>query len=430
MRTNAQGDSSSAESAEHAFWQHYTVSYGSGLITMLGMMKQIRRTQSTMEAIERATMVMEMTPQGHITSINANYQRFMGYDASALLNHHHAMLCCDSYARHRAYYAFWQQLNKGISISGHFQRQTRSGRLVWLQAAYTPIMDTHGKVTRIIKIATPLSDQLAPIMAPPSLQNNEALSAQAISTLTLSPSGTLIDINEQFMEVIGYTREQLIGTHHADLFIPEEGRQHDDFWAALTQQNSVTGCFRYLHAHGHALSLCAAYVPVRDAAGQVQSFMMVGHHACIADTPSTATAHHKRHPLLDDTQQMQNELVSLMREASTLSRRIHHMAQQANVLSINSSVDALRNNEQGRELAQLSQAMRRLSLHTAENMHNVASDITMLSQLLRHASYEAIQPETEIAKEEIPSMSAEELIQRVADTLTLAPQHPHTRYVT
>lgn len=106
------------------------------------------------------------------------------------------------------------------------------------------------------------------------------------------------------------------------------------------------------------------------------------------------------------------------------------MAQQANVLSINSSVDALRNNEKGRELAQISQAMRRLSSHTADNMHSVASDIAMLSQLLRHASVEAVPPAQKTTEAKQPGMSAEELIQRVADTLSLAPQHVQTRYVT
>lgn len=397
---------------------------------MLGMMKQIRRTQSTMEAIQRATMVMEMTPQGYITSVNANYQRYMGYDASQLIDHHHAVLCSDSYARHRAYYAFWQQLSKGTSVSGHFQRQTHSGRMVWLQAAYTPIFDSHGKVTRIVKIATPLSEQLAPVTAP-LLQDDEESLVHAMSTLTLSPAGDIIDANEQFVHLMGYTRDQLIGTHHSELFIPEAGRLHDDFWASLAHDDSVTGYFRYLHAHGHVLGLCASYVPVKDQHGQVTSFISVGHHACIAESPEEeGHSQHKRHPLLEDTQQMQNELHILMQQASALSRRIHHMAQQANVLSINSSVDALRNNEQGRELAQISQAMRRLSSHTADNMHSVAHDITVLSQLLRHASIEAVQPEQKLAKSEAPVMSAEELIQRVADTLNLAPSRPHTRYVT
>ena len=397
---------------------------------MLGMMKQIRRTRSTMEAIQRATMVMEMTPQGYISSVNANYQRFMGYDASQLLDHHHAVLCSDSYARHRAYYAFWQQLSKGVSISGHFQRQTQSGRRVWLQAAYTPILDSHGRVNRVIKIATPLSEQLAPATAQPLVDEAES-TAHVMSTLTLSPEGLILDANAHFLQVMGYTRDQLIGNPHAELFISDGHRQHDDFWATVCRDEATTGCFRYLHAHGHVLSLYAAYVPVKDQQGHISSYMVVGHHACIEETPSDTDARdHKRHPLLDDTQQMQNELQHLIQQASTLSRRIHHMAQQANVLSINSSVDALRNNEKGRELAQISQAMRRLSSHTADSMHSVASDIAMLSQLLRHASIEAVQPAQETVKAEPPSMSAEELIQRVADTLSLAPPHAQTRYVT
>ena len=396
---------------------------------MLGMMKQIRKTQSTMEAIQRATMVMEMTPQGYISSVNANYQRFIGYDASQLLDRHHAILCSDSYARHRAYYTFWQQLSKGVSISGHFQRQTQSGRRVWLQAAYTPILDSHGSVNRVIKIATPLSEQLAPVTAQPLVDETES-TAHMISTLTLSPEGLILDANAHFLQVMGYARDQLVGTPHTELFISDGHRLPDDFWAAICRSETTTGCFRYLHAHGHVLSLYADYVPVKDQQGHISSYIVVGHHACIEDTPNdTAARDHKCHPLLDTTQQMQNELQHLMQQASTLSRRIHHMAQQANVLSINSSVDALRNNEKGRELAQISQAMRRLSSHTADSMHGIASDIAMLSQLLRYASLEAIQPAQKEVKAEQPNMSAEELIQRVADTLSLAPPQAQTRYV-
>ena len=216
---------------------------------MLGMMKQIRKTQSTMEAIQRATMVMEMTPQGYISSVNANYQRFMGYDASQLLDHHHAMLCSDSYARHRAYYAFWQQLSKGVSISGHFQRQTQSGRRVWLQAAYTPILDSNGRVNRVIKIATPLSEQLTPVSAQPLVDEAES-TAHVMSTLTLSPEGLILDANAQFLQVMGYTRDQLVGNSHAELFISEGHRQHDDFWATVCicmRMGTFLACTRHMY---------------------------------------------------------------------------------------------------------------------------------------------------------------------------------------
>ena len=390
---------------------------------MLGMMRHIRKTQSTMEAIHRAAMVVEMTPQGYITSINANYLRFIGYDEAELLEHHHALLCSASYARHRAYYAFWQQLNKGISISGHFQRQTRSGRTLWIQATYTPITDAHGLVTRIVKIAAPVSEQLVSMVASQPPKDEDHAADHPMSTLTLSPGGTVTDVNEPFLALTGYARHQLMGIHYTELLTADDRQQPQEPWATSDQQPAKHH-FRCMHTHGHTLSLWVTYLPVRDAQGHTQAIIMVSHSACIAEVPDT----HLVHPLIDDARQMQQELSSLLHQTSALSHRIDHIAQQANLLSINSSVDARDNNEQGRELAQISQAMRRLSSRTAKSMHDITEDISMLSQLMQYASSKTPLPQTAPPALADPAVSAEELIRRVADTLQRA--SGSTRYVT
>ena len=50
---------------------------------------------------------------------------------------------------------------RGECASGEFQRFAKNGSEVWIHATYNPILDADGKVCKIIKFATDLSQRRA-----------------------------------------------------------------------------------------------------------------------------------------------------------------------------------------------------------------------------------------------------------------------------
>ena len=55
------------------------------------------------------------------------------------------------------YTDFWADLKKGKFYSGEFKRIHKSGKEVWIQASYNPIMDMNGKAFKVVKYAVDIT---------------------------------------------------------------------------------------------------------------------------------------------------------------------------------------------------------------------------------------------------------------------------------
>lgn len=63
------------------------------------------------------------------------------------------------------YAEFWKKLATGEFISNEFVRYGKGGKEIWIQAAYNPIRDTNGKVYKVVKFATDVSERMGAIKA-------------------------------------------------------------------------------------------------------------------------------------------------------------------------------------------------------------------------------------------------------------------------
>ena len=57
------------------------------------------------------------------------------------------------------YQQFWQTLNNGESISDQFRRIAKGGAEIWIHGSYNPIRDAAGKVYKVVKFATDITEQ-------------------------------------------------------------------------------------------------------------------------------------------------------------------------------------------------------------------------------------------------------------------------------
>jgi PAS domain S-box-containing protein len=115
--------------------------------------------ESTVTAIRRALLVVELDLQGNILDANQNFLDLMGYRPEELQGQHHGLFCTREYVQSPAYAAFWAQLGRGELQAGEYLRLGKDGREVWIQASYNPIFDADGKPFKVIKFATDLSQR-------------------------------------------------------------------------------------------------------------------------------------------------------------------------------------------------------------------------------------------------------------------------------
>jgi methyl-accepting chemotaxis protein len=113
--------------------------------------------QGQINAINRVMAVIEFDLDGHILNSNDNFMTAMGYQLSEIQGKHHRLFVKPDYAESDEYRTFWQDLKAGQYKSGTFQRITRQGQDIWLEASYNPILDEKGNAIKVIKYAVDVS---------------------------------------------------------------------------------------------------------------------------------------------------------------------------------------------------------------------------------------------------------------------------------
>lgn len=119
-----------------------------------------RENEALVGALMRSTAVIEFTLDGIVLTANQNFLDGMGYSLNQIQGKHHRMFCLQDHVKSETYEQFWETLKQGRFVAGRFQRLDSAGREVWLEASYNPILDANGKLYKIVKFATVITDQI------------------------------------------------------------------------------------------------------------------------------------------------------------------------------------------------------------------------------------------------------------------------------
>ncbi|MCF5053828.1 PAS domain S-box protein [Pseudomonas syringae] len=113
-----------------------------------------------LEAIGRAMAVIEFNLDGTIITANSNFLQRMGYSLAQIQGKHHRLFCTAELANSATYSDFWRRLNQGELFSGQFERVDKHGQTVWLEANYNPVYDASGRLCKVVKFASDITQRV------------------------------------------------------------------------------------------------------------------------------------------------------------------------------------------------------------------------------------------------------------------------------
>ncbi|MDB2407434.1 PAS domain S-box protein [Jannaschia sp.] len=229
---------------------------------------RIDRERAQIGMVHRAQAVIEFAPDGTILSANENFLRVMGYGhVDEIVGRHHSIFVDPVHARSSEYASFWEQLRSTQPHSGEFCRRTAGGRTVWLNASYNPILDARGRVDRIVKFASDVTEVKAKA-AKTGAQIAAIGRSQGVIEFDLR--GNIIDANDNLLAIMGYTLGEVVGQHHS-IFMPKghaQSAEYKAFWNGLRQGETRRGEFSRRTKTGETVWLGGVYNPIRDAQGE------------------------------------------------------------------------------------------------------------------------------------------------------------------
>jgi len=117
-------------------------------------------TGAKLQALDKALAVIEFDLQGNIIIANENFLKTVGYSQAELKGKHHRLFCEPGLVASNDYKDFWRRLNEGQAFSDQFKRVGKNGRVIWLEASYNPVYDAEGRLSKIIKFASDITERV------------------------------------------------------------------------------------------------------------------------------------------------------------------------------------------------------------------------------------------------------------------------------
>ena len=238
---------------------------------------------SRLEAINRSNAIIYFDLSGIIIGVNDIFLEAMGYgkgNHEEIIGKHHSTFVCPEYARSLEYEKFWDILRSGKYYRGEFERRRKDGSLINLQATYNPIFDESGKIIKIMKIATDISEIVDSKKQIDAINRSTAL-------ISFNIDGFITDVNSIFLETMGYKsneKAKVIGKHHS-VFVSYEYSKSDEyikFWESLKKGKFFDGIFERRKVDGSIVYLQASYNPVVDSKGNITDVVKIATDVTVA----------------------------------------------------------------------------------------------------------------------------------------------------
>ncbi|HEY4066558.1 MAG TPA: PAS domain-containing protein, partial [Burkholderiaceae bacterium] len=220
-----------------------------------------------LQAISKAQAVIEFGLDGKILSANDNFLKTLGYTLPEIQGQHHSMFVDPAFRSSPEYRQFWDKLARGEYDAGQYKRIAKSGREVWIEASYNPILDTAGKPFKVVKYAT---DITAVKLQAADYAGQLAAIGKAQAVIEFDLDGKILTANENFLATLGYTLPEIKGQHHSMFIEPElrHGTEYRQFWAKLGRGEYDAGQYQRIAKGGRRVWIQASYNPILDLNGK------------------------------------------------------------------------------------------------------------------------------------------------------------------
>jgi len=270
--------------------------------------------QEEINALNKSVIKSEYSNDGKIKTVNEVFLSIFGYNREELKNQSiYSLIPKDKLYE---FENIWKKLTMGVSYQGDLQFLNKTGELISLNTTLTAVRNYDNELYKIVFIAYDITNQKngeeenkrllkeARLMAEEmerqqrelkfnieemtAVQEEMALKEREISAKMFAinltnamaeyaTDGTIINANEMFCDLTGYTQNDLMGRNNRILFDSEYRKsfEYNNIWENLRKGISQEGEYKFLTKDNRFIYLRTVFNPIQDFDGNTEKVLQL-----------------------------------------------------------------------------------------------------------------------------------------------------------
>jgi PAS domain S-box-containing protein len=236
-------------------------------------------------------------------------------------------------------------LNKRQPFYEEILNYSKTGAVYWVSLSINPVFDEQGNLQRFISIQANVTETKQKALE--SSSRMEAI-RRSNAVVEWSPSGELIDVNDQFCHIVDSVEEEVMSVkklYALDKFLEPQEAQH--MRAGKPIQKDITLKLR----NEKQVFISANIQPITDYRGEITRVVMYG-----ADETQRRSA-------LNETSDLMS---TVLEKISGIASDINAIARQTNLLSLNAGIESAQAGEAGKGFSIIAGEVRSLASKSSE----------------------------------------------------------------
>ncbi|MEZ6132896.1 MAG: methyl-accepting chemotaxis protein [Planctomycetaceae bacterium] len=305
--------------------------------------------EAKLNAIGKSQAVIEFNMDGTIISANDNFLTTVDYSLSEIKGKHHKMFMPEEERNSAEYREFWERLNRGENLPGEYRRVGKGNREVFIQASYNPIADADGKLVKVVKFATEVTEAVQ-ARNEAARQQKEAAARDQRKAEEMARILELVNANSA---TLAASAEELTAVSTQMASNAEETSSQAGVVSAASEQVSM-------NVQTVATGVEEMNAAIREIAKNASDAARVSQEA--VSTAATANA-------------SVGKLGDSSLEIGKVIKVITSIAEQTNLLALNATIEAARAGEAGKGFAVVANEVKELAKETAKATEDISRKI-------------------------------------------------------
>ena len=238
---------------------------------VLGKLKENKENiKSTESVLNESALISKTDERGRIIYVNDKFCEVSGYKRHELLGQDHSLLNSGEHPREfwdnmylttTKYKTIWNETVKNRNKNGEIYIVNS-----WIMAEF----DEYSKLKGFLSVRQDLTELYKnfDLVEKKSKEVKNVINAinKSNSVIEFCPNGLVLDANKNFLNLMGYTLDEILGKHHS-MFVNEDLEDEfncEKFWGDIENGIFKTGDFVRVNKKGEDVYIHGTYNPIME----------------------------------------------------------------------------------------------------------------------------------------------------------------------